>query len=633
MRLSRALCHFLVASAFAALSCNGTEPVEPGEFQAGIARVRMPVPLGIGTTGYGFFGVTPNPTPFADIYPGTKRVHGHPAFEAVVLSRGEDFEVVFLRSDTVGVFQQFRRGVVLELKERTGRDFDDILMLGATHTHSGPGRVIDSGGPFVFIADTFFPEFYGRMVDAMADVVEAAYADLAPARLGHAVAHPAEAHNDRRCEDGLDYTNSTAPLLALEREGQLEALLVSFAIHGTVLGIGDYTLSPDVHGAIEQMVEGRFDHPVEVLVFNSWGADMSPGSPEIEGTGASQPDGYDRMEAIGEVVADAVEDALADVTWSEDPAVSMETHRFRIDREVIGYAPEEFPYEYGAVYCGSSNEADCDPSTVEEGIDQACVSFTEEFPAPNQTVVSVGKVGDVHFVTWPGEPGTLLAEQVLEAVQARAGVNEVTFFGYAQDYNGYSILEEDWWQGGYEASGALWGPRQGEYMRDRLVDAFDVTHQGLSWLRLFEPPPVAAFEVGDYTPFQPATPVALGEVVEEVEAAYGPAEVITFTVAGHDPWLGAPLATLVRDDGAPVLGSNGLPVDSDGYAFWVDLTTDPTYHRTLSATERAFHWAFHLPAARAVPGYPVLDGSYRLVVELADGTEVQSALFAVNPER
>ncbi|MBW1877892.1 MAG: neutral/alkaline non-lysosomal ceramidase N-terminal domain-containing protein [Deltaproteobacteria bacterium] len=628
MRFHRVLYAVVAASLF---SCTEPESPEPGELQAGIARIRMPVPLGIGTTGYGPFGVTPNPTPFADIYPGTKRIHGHPAFEAVALSRGEDFEVVFLRSDTVGVFQQFRRGLVLELKDRTGRDFDDILMLGATHTHSGPGRVIDSGGPFVFIADTFFPEFYERMVDAMADVVEAAYADLAPARLGHAVAFPSEAHNDRRCEDGLDYTNSTAPLLALERDGHLEALLLSFAIHGTVLGIGDYTLSPDVHGAIEELVEGRFDHPVEVLVFNSWGADMSPGNPEIEGTGAPQPGGYDRMEAIGAVVADAVEEALLDVRWWDDPALFMETHRFRIDREVIGYEPGVFPYDYGAVYCGSSTEADCDPSTIEEGIDQACISFTEEFPAPNQTVVSVGQVGDVHFVTWPGEPGTLLAEQVLQAIEARAGVSEVMFFGYAQDYNGYAILEEDWWQGGYEASGALWGPKQGEYMRDRLVEAFDVTHQEIPLVRLFDPPPVPAFEVGDYTPFQAATPVALGEVVVEVQDAYGPTDVITFAVAGHDPWLGAPVATLAHDDGTPVLRSNGLPVDSDGYAFWVDLTTDPAYHQTLSAPERAFHWTFHLPATRAVPGYPLLDGSYRLVARLADGTEVQSALFTVDP--
>jgi len=630
MRIHRALCPLF---AVALLSCTEPEPVELGELQAGIARVRMPVPLGIGTTGYGPFGVTPNPTPFANIYPGTRRIHGHPSFEAVALSRGEGAEVVFLRSDTVGVFQQFRRGVIRELQERTGRDFDDILMLGATHTHSGPGRVIDSGGPFTLIADTFFPEFYERMVDAMADAVEAAEADLAPARIGYAVAQPSQAHGDRRCEDGLDYTNSTAPVLAVERDGELDALLLSFAIHGTVLGIGDYTLSPDVHGAIERAVEDRFDHPVEVLVFNSWGADMAPGSPPIPGAGAPQPDGYDRMEAIGAVVADAVEGALAEASWADDPAIAMQTHRFRIDRETIGYGPDEFPYDYGAVYCGSSTEADCDPSTVEEGIDHACVSFNAEYPAPNQTVVSVGKVGDVDFVTWPGECGTLLAEQVLEKIGRRPGVGDVMFFGYAQDYNGYSITESDWWQGGYEASGALWGPGQGEYMRDRLVEAFGATQQGRSYLDLFEPPPVAPFEVGDYTPFQAAVPVGLGDVVEQVADTYGPGEVVTFTVAGHDPWLGAPVATLVHDDGTPVLRPNGLPIDSDGYAFWVDLATDPSYHTTLTAPERAFHWSFHLPTTRAVPSQPPLDGSYRLVVRLADDTEVQSADFTIDPGR
>ena len=74
----------------------------------------------------------------------------------------------FYHEKAADIYRMYQQRLV----EASAVDFDDILMLGATHTHSGPGRVIDRGGPFSIIADTFFPEFYERMVDAMADAVD-----------------------------------------------------------------------------------------------------------------------------------------------------------------------------------------------------------------------------------------------------------------------------------------------------------------------------------------------------------------------------------------------------------------------------------------------------------------------------
>ena len=83
------------------------------------------------------------PSPFAELYPATERVHGHPDFRVMAISRGDGFEIIFVRADTVGVFQQLRQAVLKELEQRTGRNLDSVLVMGATHTHSGPGRVID----------------------------------------------------------------------------------------------------------------------------------------------------------------------------------------------------------------------------------------------------------------------------------------------------------------------------------------------------------------------------------------------------------------------------------------------------------------------------------------------------------
>ncbi|HJN78063.1 MAG TPA: neutral/alkaline non-lysosomal ceramidase N-terminal domain-containing protein [Myxococcota bacterium] len=624
---------------FLLFACTGgSEPTlpDPGALEAGLAHARIPAPVGIGTAGYGGFGadLPDSDSPFAEIYPATKNLHGHPEIQVVVISRGAPYEAVFVRVDAVGVFQQLRRAIVLQVEEQSGRDIDDSLLIGATHTHSGPGRVIDGGGLFDLIADRFFPEYYERLLDTIVDTILGAYDDLAPARIGTGVVECATAHSDRRCEDGLDYTNDAIPLVAVEREGAIDALVMAYAVHGTGLDIDQLTLSQDVSGAIEEAVEDGFEDPVEVLMFNSWGADMAPANPAevATQTGASMPEGFEKMDRAGAAVASAVHAGLAELDWEEEPDIRLSTHRLRIDRESIGYETEEFPFDYGGVYCGG--EEDCDPATEVDGLDQACIPFPEEFPAPDQTVMTVGVLGGHHVVTFPGEPGTLLAEDVMDAIEAETeAVGSLMFLGYTQDYLGYSVLEDDWWQGGYEASGALWGPRQGEYLADCAVDIFAAWAAGAP-AGFREPDPVEPFTDPQYTAYEVESALEIGSVVTEVDGSYGVEEIVVFAVNGSDPWLGAPLATVIDEGGAPVSRSNSAVLDSDGYGAWVELSVDPTYEDEDEASARAFTWTFNFPVQRPTPGTAALEaGRYRVsvVIPTADGeSTVQSAEFVVS---
>lgn len=603
--------------------------------QAGIAEVRMPAPVGIGTVGYFGVNVSAEPSPFAKRYPATTRVHGHPTFRAVAISRGPGHEVVFLRGDMVGVFQQFRRAVVLAAEQRLGRSLDDAIVFGATHTHAGPGRILDGGGVFDLIADSFFAEFYERMVDAAATAVVEAFANLSPARLGHTWIQCEPGHADRRCEDGRDYTNDDLPIVAIERGGKLDALIFAYAVHSTALGIEDLTLSRDVAGAIEEQIENRFSHPVLSLFFNSWGADMAPGDPQLTlPAGAAQPGGYERMNRVGWVVGEAVQSGLDDLVWEDDPEIFAEVHRVPLNRTAIGYAEGEFPYRYGGVFCGGTGDTDCDVTTTEDGLDKRCIPFPMAYPVPPQTELSAGRLGSLSFVTFPGEPGTLLAEELLGRLRDRHAQANVMFLGYAQDYTGYSILEDDWWQGGYEASGALWGPRQGEYLVDQAEQVFArvvVDRLARDPLAL---PPLAPFPAGVYVPYQPAEGQQLGSIETDVGASYDSTDVVTFTVLGGDPWLGTPVATLTRENGEPLSRANGTPVDSDGYGFWVDLAPEPGYRSAPTVELRKFAWTFSMPAMQAVPEVlpDLRGGTYRLRVSLpTEGgvMEVVSAAFSV----
>ncbi|MEZ4320057.1 MAG: neutral/alkaline non-lysosomal ceramidase N-terminal domain-containing protein [Myxococcota bacterium] len=617
----------------ALLSCKGDSetdvppPPEPGALMVGTARVRMPAPLGIGTVGYGPEIGLNSPSPFAEIYPGTTRIHNHPDFRAVAISRGEGFELVFLRADTIGMFQQLRRAVVLELQERTGRDLDHALIIGATHTHSGPGRIVQAGGLFDIIADRFLPEFYERMVDAMADAVELALADLKPGRVGYGFASAGDAIRDRRCADGLDYENPTMPIVAVEQEGTLTGLHMALAIHGTVFGRDDLLLSQDVSGAIEQAVQDRFDG-VHVQMFNSWGADMAPDDPPADvREGAAQESGFDRIERVGLSVADAVETAVSGLTWYDEPEIAMATWRVAIDREAIGYDAGTFPYDNGAVYCSVSEDLlNCDGGNHFDDLDHSCLPFPDDFPAPMQTEISAGRVGDLHFVTFPGEPGTLLAEHVLDGIRAaHPEATDLAFFGYSQDYLGYSILEEDWWNGDYEASGALWGPRQGEYLSARAIDAFDWTFGGTPGE---QPAIIEPFEVGEFERYVPTVGESVGDFLVDAPASLSWTDTLVVEVAGTDPWLGAPLAVLTDSTGAVVTRAGGHAIDSDGEAFTVELVPDPSYAEAPDAQSRTFRWIFEMPVRHQhAVGLPDLVGTYRIQVSipLADGT-LQSAM-------
>ncbi|MCA9664866.1 MAG: neutral/alkaline non-lysosomal ceramidase N-terminal domain-containing protein [Myxococcales bacterium] len=609
-------------------------PPPAGELRVGSARMRIPAPLGIGTAGYGGF-TQPGPrSPFAELYPATTRLHGHPELRAVAISRGVGHEAIFLRLDTVGVFQQLRQAVLQELKKRIGRSFDHALVFGGTHTHSGPGRLIGVGGVFDLIADKFLPEYYERLVKACADTVEAAINNLAPGKIGWVMARDDDAINDRRCEDGKDYKHGALPLLAVQREGKLAALVFSYPVHGTVLGIDQFSLSRDVSGAIEQAIENEVGEPILAVFFNSWGADISPGSPTVSGEqpGATQPDGYDKMERVAVHVARVVGAAVPKVVWQDKPTIALRTHRARIDREVIGYPDKAFPYPYGGVYCGQGVEADCSASTTIPTLDKQCLAFTKTFPAPNQTVLTMGELAGVYLLTFPGESGTLLGESVAAEAKTIAGGKDIAFFGYSQDYLGYSLLEDDWWQGGYEAGGALWGPKQGVYLKSQILRFASADAKGE--LAGGEPGPTAPFVVGNYTPYAPPTANDFGKVLTAVKATYKANEVVSWTVGGADPWLGAPLATLETEAGQPVARPSGAPLDSDGYAFYVDLAMTPKYEDDPKASARQFAWTINFPLQHTVPGWlPQLRGRYRLKVELSkpDGSKqtVTSQVFEV----
>jgi hypothetical protein len=269
---------------------------------------------------------------------------------------------------------------------------------------------------------------------------------------------------------------------------------------------------------------------------------------------------------------------------------------------------------------------------------RGCIRIQATDGLPRQTLMSAGQVGDLSFVTAPGEWTTALANGVLDHVRETSGRPDAMFIGYANDYSGYSTGEDDFWQGGYEASGALWGPEQGDYLAARLGNLFDTFHEEWEQPPWREPAPVPPFSGYEYTPYVPEGAVMPGTITTNVAASYGQTDIVSFTFNGSDPWLGTPVATLEADDGTgafvPVVRPNGDPIATTSTDAWIDLATTPPYAETERVETRTFAWTVSYPVRSRAGSTVSLEGSYRFRVHVpATGgdLDVTTDAFTVTP--
>ena len=574
-------------------------PVE-GAYSAGVATRRLPAPVGIGISGFGFTGADgPSLTPFADIYPGTTKLHTQLDFRAVVIEAdGGKGRLVLVRSDTIGVSAVMRQGVVKRLEARFGPEIDEQLIIAATHTHSGPGRLIDKP-LWEFIQDQFLPELFERVIDAAVQAVIAAADDLEPARIGHAEGASERINTDRRCQNA-DNSWHEAHLVRIDKEdGTPKALLVMHPVHPVVLGINSLSLSQDVSGGIEAKLEEGFEDPVTVIHFNGAAADVGKAGPSAEEApgAAPWPGGYEHIEALGIAARDDLLPTAKALVTAPSGILDARTVRARFDGDAIGYEPGEFPFEHGAVYCTSSGAERCFGDEPADDMLAGCIDFgaqggAESAPA-DRAPLTVARLGDLVLVTTPGEMGVELGREIQAAAREATGLPDVALIGYANEYTGYSLKEDDWWMGGYEASGALWGPKQGEYLSGAIQ----------SWVRAWaedrhapapfdDPGPVDPPPTYDFTPYKPTPSTEVGTLAEPA-AQVQVGQVVQWAFGGGDPWLGPPVVHLEQNLGAdvyePVVTTAGTRWDSNGYSMYLELEPDPVY-RNRAATERTFKW-------------------------------------------
>ena len=618
---------------------------EPVPLKVGTANRQMPVPLGIPICG----NAPPNKplSPYSVTFPGSSFVYLHPTIRAVALEGGTS-RLLIIRADLIAVNASVVERLENDLSELTGYDWTGKIIINASHTHSSAGRM-GSGLIWEIMADAFFPELFERMTADLVDLAAEALLDMEPGAMGYGTVETADLHNDRRCENP-ELSDDRVHLLRFDSEdGIPKALIMVHSVHGTIIGAGQQNLSRDATGGIEEKVKESFDSYVEVLFLQAGAGDQSPDSPtyEVQQPAADIGGDYNRIESLGLTAAEVVQSVFWELETTTDVPISSVSHFVPLGRDVLGYEGDEFPYPSGGVYCGTTVDTECwsgEPTPV-EGLDKMCLDIgISGDSAPDRTIMTAAQLGDVLIVTFPGEPVTQCLLNVEEGVRDMFPEQErIVVLGYSQDYMGYSTPEWDWWQGAYESSGALWGPKQGDYLTEAGIEIAASLLEPASSVTFEDPGP---FELiyGIPATFTPTQAKGAGNIVLQPQSAAA-GDIVSVEFTGGDAWHLMPIVILEieGEDGQfkPLLRNNKTPVDSMGYEFFTTMTMDPTYKYNSSIKTRIFTWRVEMPTARAVPAHHMpLAGTYRFNIkgeyldvsskELAD-YDLHTEPFTVSP--
>jgi len=471
-------------------------------------------------------------------------------------------------------------------------------------------------------------------------------------------------------------------------------MFYAFGIHGTTLGGSNAMWSSEAPGHTEYALMSRFDHPMVVGVMQHGGGDASPAGVDRE---------YARLESVGELAADAIYALWEDTPTSSDPfiletvtqAVPTAREDIRVTRGGtvdMYYAPfdpavfpdeqiygpdgevlspiDEFNTEFGGAFCGDETPlipgydvgSDTYPysSCVDVGtisnviaaffdLPEAQLPLAESLRAtttasmwsgvtvrkPDGTVVQ----DDVLWGFFPGETTAVYTEAFRQRAEDSLGITTAIPIGYSQDHEGYLLITEDWLLGGYEPNINIWGPLQGEYILEHVLDMSgtllltnDVAEpmdpggrytNSVYNLEVLPPqPPEETPTAGTlvdtlpeylWTPLDDVLTTAL-DVDDEVPRVQGIAQLVW---EGGDPGVDTPVVVLERFDDAlgdwvEATTAVGMPVTDALPDILLSHTPDPLYPWDVAQTH--VWWAAWQAVPHSGDRTALPTGTYRLHV-------------------
>jgi hypothetical protein len=196
--------------------------------------------------------------------------------KALALEDERGHRAVLLTAELLGVTAAMTTRVAEALRRRHGIDREGLLV-NASHTHSGPVTAdmlsiayeLPAGQPERIAAYT------AELERKLVDVVGRAIRDLRPALLSFGEGRADFAANRRVDFTPLGPVDHAVPVLRVETDARVRAIVFGYACHNTTLQAGNCRLHGDYAGVAQAVLERR--HPGVVALFVAGcGGDANP---------------------------------------------------------------------------------------------------------------------------------------------------------------------------------------------------------------------------------------------------------------------------------------------------------------------------------------------------------------------
>lgn len=331
---------------------------------------------------------------------------------ALVLEAGDE-KYAIIGADFMYIRRKMFNDIGKAIEEKTGIPRDHMLLSGS-HSHSSSGGMFPE---LAILGGKVSPGLYEATVEKFVEAVVEANGKLQPAKIGTA-SLIAEGMNNNRREDGGPVDQALGVMKVDSLKGDTIAVYYNFSAHPTVMGESNLSFNPEYPGAVRKLVAEKLNGAIAVFANGSLG-NMSPGC--VGDCGGGQ----DKINRMGEIFTDLIIKASKTMEMKEKAPFSF------VSQEVLMHR------DFGM-----------------------------------WTNMSGMRIDDAVFVTTPGEIYVEIGFPVRDRAK-ELGFGSTFILGITNDGIGYIIPEEWYNKHVYEATFALYGPKEGEFVQNMMIDIIE----------------------------------------------------------------------------------------------------------------------------------------------------------------
>jgi neutral ceramidase len=413
-------------------------------FYGATASIDINPEIGIPLAGYGAkprrlkgFVDWLNKYPHSTFFRPSEGRHDPIRAKVVVVIKGIK-KLVFVSVDTIGVEYRFIDDLLKRLKPYSVKRAE--LFVSGTHTHSGPGTLSRKLPLELVAVDLFKQKNYNHLVDKTVEAIRLAFSRLEIVTL-HKTSYEVEGLQRNKWRKDKEFFDNKVRLLVLKDQSQhLLGGILNFAVHGGALGSENLLYSADLPGTMERTLE-------EILITQGRSGSYHPTFAFMNG-------------AEGDV--GAKEGGFDGIKKMEDSFRLQSLKVFDHLIPVVG----EIQSKIKRVWIGTPSYPISKKKNGEEW-KPICIPIVPLFE--QRSYLSMGRIGDLVFLSWPGEPTASLGFELQKLVKNKLKNSDPWIFSLTNDYMTYFVSKDEYREGSYDAQSALFGYRGGERIMKQLL--------------------------------------------------------------------------------------------------------------------------------------------------------------------